>query len=372
MFISIVTFVLVLSTLIVIHEYGHFIVARKLGIRVEKFSIGFGPVLFRRMLGDLEFLICVVPLGGYVKLAGENAQECKGSTGEFFHQPVGKRFQVIAAGPFFNYILAWLLFIAVFFVGFPVPTAKVKDVLDEYPAKAAGILPGDIITAVDGRAISNWEEMTKIIHTFPGDNLEIKVSRQGQEKVFNLIPKKVSMKTITGKTASIVLVGVTPSEETVTVRFGIGKSIVMAAQRVVDLTWLTLQALFFIMTGVLSFRESVSGPLGIFVITAQAAQIGLLAVIHLTAVLSLSLAVFNFLPLPILDGGHLFFLVLEKIRKKALSLRTEEIVNRVGIALLSILIIFTFYADIRKFGPKFFRQKEKQNTEIKADSPVEQ
>jgi len=350
-------FIFILSLLIVVHEFGHFIVAKKLGVRVEKFSLGFGPQLFRKKKNDTEYIVSAVPLGGYVKLAGDSLEEYKGKPDEYFFQSPGRRFQIIFFGPLLNYILGFLFFWLIFFAGYPTLTTKVGGLLDGFGAKDAGLQVGDKITAVDGKRVEYWEELQRIIQEKKQTSeVRLSVLRQDKEFSIDVRIKEQEFPDQLGQKHSVGLLGITPFDEVVKIRHGFLESFILGAKKTLELTSLTYKGLFRIITGKLSVRESVTGPLGIFYITSKAAKMGIIALLHFIAVLSISLAIFNLLPLPILDGGHILFLGLEKIRGRTLSLKTERIITRVGLTIIiSLAVLVTFNDIARLFGDKISR-----------------
>jgi len=355
--ISFLIFLFILSIIIIAHEFGHFIVAKKMGVRIEKFSLGFGPRLLEKEKNGTQYCISAIPLGGYVKLAGDNLEEYKGDPDEYFSKPPGKRFWIIFTGPLLNYILGFFCFWLVLFWGYPMLTTKVGGLLDGYGAKEAGIQLGDKITAVDGKKVEFWEDLQKMVQgkkapakvrlAFLRDNKEFAVEVQIKEK-------KLADKL--GRKRTVGLLGISPAGEIVKVRHGILQSFFLGIKRTLGLTFITYRSLWSMITGELSVRDSVTGPLGIFFITSQVASMGVIALLHLIAVLSISLTIFNLLPLPVLDGGHILLLGIEKIRGRYLSLKTERIITQVGITVLVSLAIFITYNDIlRVFGDKIQR-----------------
>jgi regulator of sigma E protease len=336
---------------VLIHEFGHFIAAKRLGVRVEKFSFGFGPKIFSVKRGETEYLLSAIPLGGYVKMSGDEPGETlHNKSHEFLSRSVGDRFKIIFAGPLFNYILAFLIFSFIFMFGSPTLTTEVGNLLKDYPAQAAGVKVGDKIIAVDGVAVKYWEDMTAIIHKHTEGSIKLSMVRAGSPIEIEIKPTVRETKDIFGKKVSIALVGIAPSQRIENVKYGFFKSFWMGLRKVVDLTVITYKALWAIFTGQMSVKESMTGPIGIFVITGQAAKMGLIYIFHLMALLSASLAIFNLLPLPILDGGHILFLAIEKIRRKPLSMKAQEAVANLGVAFLILLTVFIFYNDIIKFG----------------------
>ncbi|MBM3249367.1 MAG: RIP metalloprotease RseP [Candidatus Omnitrophica bacterium] len=347
-------FLFIFGILIVVHEFGHFIAAKRTGVRVEKFSVGLGRPLFKKRKGDTEYCLSAVPFGGFVKLAGDSLEECVGKPDEYLAQSPGKRFWIIFSGPVLNYILAFLVFWAIFFTGLPVLTTKIGALLDDYGAKAAGLEPGDKILAVDGKEVRFFEDLQKFVQDKKeAETVELLVSRGREEFKREVMVRQKEVQDHLGKKHSIGLIGIVPADEVVIVRHGPLESIALGAKRTWDLTILTYKGLWGMITGKLSIRESMTGPLGIYDITSKAARRGVSAVLHLVAVLSLSLAIFNLLPLPILDGGHILFLGLEKLRGKALGVTAERLITRIGVSLIIFLAVFISYNDImRLFGDK--------------------
>jgi regulator of sigma E protease len=243
-------------------------------------------------------------------------------------------------------------------VGYPTPTTKVGGVIDGFGAKDAGIQVGDKIIAVDGKKINFWEELQDIIQSKKEAAIvKISVLRQNKEQEIEVKIKTKQFEDVLGEKRSVGLIGITPKDdEFVKIRHGFFRSFILSINKTWELTAKTYQALFRIVTGKLSMRESVSGPLGVFYITSKVASMGIIAVMHLVAVLSVSLAIFNLLPLPVLDGGHILFLAIEKVRGRAFSLKTEHIVTQIGLTLIISLVIIATYNDIlRFFGDKIFK-----------------
>jgi len=347
-------FILILSLLIVVHEFGHFISARKNGVRVEQFSLGFGPQIFKKKIGDTEYSISLIPLGGFVKMAGDSQTGYKGLDYEYFSKAPGKRFQIILFGPLFNYFLGFLFFWLIFFIGYPSLTSKVGGLIDGYGAKEVGLEIGDKIISVEGKKVDFWEDLQrKIQENKAKSSIKILVLRNSRELTFNVPLKTKVFDDQFGKKRASGIIGISPFDEIVEVKHGFLKSAYLSVKETINLTVMTYQGLWGLISGKMSMRESMTGPLGIFFITSKAAKLGLIAVMHLIAVLSVSLAIFNLLPLPILDGGHLFLLGLEKLRKKALGVKAEEIINNIGFTLMITLALFVTYNDIlRLYGDK--------------------
>jgi len=351
---NLLIFLFILGILIIVHEFGHFIAAKKMGVKVEKFSLGFGPQILAKKKNDTEYSIAVIPLGGYVKLAGDNLEEYKGNSYEYFAQPPHKRFWIIFFGPLLNYILGLLFFWFIFFVGYPTLTTKVGGLIDGLGAKEAGIQVGDKIIAVDDKRIDYWEDLQKIIQAKKeATTVNLSILRNNQELKITVNIREKKVDDLLGQKRSVGLLGINASDEIVKLRHGFFASFLLGLNKTWGLTTLTYKAIWRMITGQLSMSESVTGPLGIFYITSQAASLGIIAVLHLIAVLSVSLAIFNLLPLPILDGGHILFLGIEKIRKRTLGIKTERIITQIGFTVIVSLAILVTYNDIlRFFGDK--------------------
>lgn len=348
---SLIYFLAVLSVLVLVHEIGHFMTAKRIGVRVEKFSFGFGPKVWSVKMGDTEYMLSLIPLGGYVKMAGDDPTEkLSNQKWEFLSRSVFDRFKIIFAGPLLNYILAFVVFSVIFMFGSPTATTEVGSILKGYPAEAKGMLVGDKIIAIDGKEVRYWEDMTELIHKHQEGPMNILVRRGQADIDIEIMPVVRTVKDIFGKETKIALVGISPSQKIEKVKYGPIKAVYMGARKLLNLTAITYKALWSMLTGRLSFKESMTGPIGIFVITGETARMGLIYVFHLLGLLSASLAIFNMLPFPILDGGHIMFLAVEKLRGKPLSIRTQEIVANVAVSLLILLAIFIFYSDIIKFG----------------------
>ncbi len=355
--ISIIAAAAVLGVLIVVHELGHFLLAKLTGVGVEKFSIGFGRKLIGRKWGETEYQLSAFPLGGFVKMVGENPAE-EGETApppanSFLAKPVPQRLAVIAAGPLANLLLAVLIFAAVFMAGVPILTPVVGQVQDGYPAKEAGLLTGDVILAIDGRPIANWEDMTDIIHGHPGQPMSVKVRRGGGEKEFPVTPRRTSVKNIFGEDTPVGLIGISPSGETVTRRFGPIEASGMAVARTWEIIKLTFIGIAKIFQRVVP-ADTIGGPLMIVQMAGETAKMGLLNLVFLVAFLSINLGVFNLLPIPILDGGHIFFFLVEAVRGKPISLKKREIIQQIGLVILISIFLFASYNDIMRWAGKVF------------------
>lgn len=346
-----ISFIAVLSILVIVHEFGHFIVAKKTGVRVEKFSIGFGPEIIGITKGGTRYSISLVPLGGYIKLTGETEGDgLKGEKCEYLSRTVGERAKIIFAGPLLNYMLAFFIFSFVFALGSPTLTSTIGKIIPDYPAASVDLKEGDRILEINGHPVTYWEDVTRIVYTNKEPAIELVVERDGIELGFIIRPKEQEFKTIFGSKKRVGLIGIAPSEEIVYVRYNPIKSLYMGGKKLITLTSITYRVLWASLTGAVSFKDSVTGPVGIFYITGQAARLGLVYLLQLMGVISASLAIFNLLPIPVLDGGHLLFLAIERLRRKPVSYKLQDNITQVGLVLLLLLMVFVFYNDFSKFG----------------------
>ncbi|MCD5402103.1 RIP metalloprotease RseP [candidate division NPL-UPA2 bacterium] len=354
----------IFGLVIFVHEWGHFLAAKKMGVKVEKFSLGFGPRLAGFKRGDTEYLLSAIPLGGYLKMAGELSGEgSQGKEGDFLSKSVGKRAFIVIAGVIIHYLFGFFMLSLVFFLGSPTLTSRIGGVLEDMPAAQAGLAPGDKIIGIEGEKVSLWEEMTEIVHNSPGKPLSFLIDREGEQFELTIVPREGERRNIFGEDIRIGLIGITPSPETVPLRYGFMRSFYEGGKRTLFITTLTYKTIWRMLRGRVS-PEHLSGPLGIIYITGQVARLGLPTVLQWIGLLSVALAIFNILPIPILDGGHLLFLGIEKIRGKPLPQKTREIVEQTTLVLLIGLILFVSYQDVERFqlinravewGRRFFR-----------------
>ncbi|MFH1771205.1 MAG: site-2 protease family protein [Candidatus Omnitrophota bacterium] len=477
--INIIITILIFSILIVVHEFGHFIAAKRSGVSVEKFAIGFGPPIFTKKVKETDFLICLFPLGGYVKLAGEERNSCRGLNHEFFSKPIGVRARIVFFGPFFNILLALISFWIVFiFIGFssnepvvggvqpygPVPAGRftqeeiriltqsklleeegppkknfiwrLKDieelsgsdlavdnaqynqivklwrgasravhknlfvpgqmevfleynVIEEkllfwnveneqkflsglaagdsidkdrmlnilrdsrFPAKISGILENDRILAVNSKPVETWDDMRELISTSK-DKIKLKISRENKFLEIDVKPKIITVPDIGGE-RTISVIGIAGK----VVKGNLFSCLRESSVKVYEISISFIRGIGSLVLHKVPFKEAVAGPIGIGVLTAHVAKGGLIALLNFTGILSLSLAIINLFPFPVLDGGHLLFMALEKIRKKPLSAERENMMTQTGMAILIFLMLFVSLNDISKHN--FIGARKKQN-----------
>lgn len=350
MLVSIIAVIIVFSVLIISHELGHFIMAKRMGVKVEVFSIGFGPKVRSIKRGDTEYAVSAIPLGGYVKMAGEEpGEERTGAEWEFCSKPIYKRFNIVVAGGIFNYILGFLLFSLVFMGGAPLSTSRIGRVLEGYSAETAGLRENDKILEIDGKAVKYWGDVISILHSKKeGETTTLSVARDGEILTFTVKGKPEKQKDILGRQVKVTLIGIGPSDEVDFVKHGFFKSIEMGAETTWNITVLTYRAIWGMLTGGISIK-AVGGPIMIFAETGKAAKMGISYLIWLSALISVSLAIFNLLPFPILDGGHVLFLAVEKMRGKPLDTKVQEKVQQVAMAMLIAFVLVVSWNDVMRF-----------------------
>ena len=346
---SALSFVLVLGVLVIVHEFGHYIVACMVGIRAEKFSIGFGPVIFGKKIGGTEFVVSLLPLGGFVKLSGESPEEATGAPGEFQGKALWQRLAVVLAGPFMNALLAYVLFVVVFVSGQPTLISKVGKVLANTPAASAGLTEGDRILSVNGIAVTTWDEVLVQVHA-DRPQMVLSVEHDGATREVTVTPVRREAHDVSGKKKTMPFLGIAPANEIIHVKTEVSKVWALAAHKLWELTAMIFVSLGFMITGAVSFKDSMTGPIGIFFMTQQAAQMGFAYLLYFMGSLSVSLFVLNLLPIPVLDGGHVLFMLIEKIKGSPLKESIRERLTQGGMFVLLGLMAFVILQDMNRFS----------------------
>ncbi len=369
---SILAAILVLGLLVTVHELGHFLAAKRLGVGVIRFSIGFGPVLFSRTVAGTEYAISAIPLGGYVKMIGEaedglqggeeSADESAGESAEeqpvvaatrddsFADKPAWARATILLAGPGFNLLFAWLLYALLFATGVPVLTSVIGEVKEGMPAAAAGLVSGDRVVAVDGKPVSEWEEFAHAIRASDGRSVELQVepaSGDGTRRTVQLQPEAMEGKTIFGEPIPTWVIGVGAAGQVITERSGLFEAIGNGFTKTVETCRLLLVTFVKLFQRVVP-ASSVGGPIMILQAAGQQAEQGLQALVAFMALLSINLGIVNLLPIPVLDGGQLMFLGIEAVIRRPLGDRARLFAQQVGLFLLLSLMCFAFYNDISR------------------------
>lgn len=341
---------LILGLLVIVHELGHFIVARWMGVRILRLSIGFGPRVVTWTRGHTEYAISAIPLGGYVKMAGEQHAEQSHEPWEYLSKSIRQRAGIVFAGPFVNYLVAFISLWAVFVIGYPELLPVVGKVMDGMPAQTAGFQSGDRVRAIDRHPVPTWEEMTKLIYDAPNRPLVFQIERHGVRHTLTVTPKPKLMPDPLGRSKMVGLVGISASGEFQSYRVGPVTAVVKTVKQQLEFIGQTLLGLFLMATGKLSMRESMTGPIGIVSVISEGMRLGLAPFLSRISLLSLSLAFFNLFPIPILDGGHLFFLFIEKLRGTPVSINVQERSAQVSLVLLVALILMVCANDVSRFG----------------------
>ena len=347
----IIGIVIVLGVLIFFHELGHFLCAKAFGVGVEKFSLGFGPKLVSKTLGRTEYCISAIPLGGFLKMVGEQPDEEIDPADEalsFTHKPVGKRMLIVAAGPLFNFFLAIVIFFFVFGIsGLMVLKPVVGEVKAESPAKTAGLQAGDRIVQIGDQPVENWSEMAAVISKSDGRALDVMVQRNGEKIEMRIAPEKQSLENVFGEKQTRYVIGITSAGETSTKRLGLVDAFKESLVRTYMITKLTIVSVVKLIQGAISVK-TLGGPIMIAQMAGEQAEQGAVNLLFFIALVSINLGILNLLPIPVLDGGHLMFFSIEAATGRPVSLKTREMAQQVGILLLMMLMVFVFYNDIMR------------------------
>ncbi|MBF0539105.1 MAG: RIP metalloprotease RseP [Nitrospirae bacterium] len=343
--------ILLIGILIFVHELGHFILAKLVGIKVLKFSLGLGPALISRKYGETIYQISALPVGGFVKMHGED-QEPEQESGEleeperaFVSQSVFKRFLVVSAGSVFNLLFAAFVFCTVLMIGIPKMMAVIGNVLPDSPARLADLRKGDIVKAINGESIKHWDKLTGIIHDSADKPLAISIRRGTEDMVIHVTPQKKVTKDIFGQDMEVGLIGISPNGDSEIERYGPFDAIYLGFARTWDVIALTLVSVVKLIQRVVP-ADTIGGPIMIFQLAGKQATSGFISFLTFMAVISINLGVFNLFPIPILDGGHILYLAIEGIRKKPLSAQVMAITQKMGLAFLLLLMVFAVYNDV--------------------------
>ncbi len=373
---TVVYAIIVLGILIFVHELGHFLLAKLMGVSVEKFSLGFGPKLIGKKIGETEYLLSAFPLGGYVKMFGEGGF-IEGGVSDprpedenaptdvtaepvlreltddekarsFAHKPVLARIAIVMAGPVFNLLFAWLIFILLCMIGVPTVTTKIGEALKDKPAAKAGIHKGDVVTAINDKPVKRWEQIAQGVAASKGQPLAVTVKRDTADISFTMTPEPRVSKNLFGEKINGYAIGVASAGEIVTERFSPFQAVIKGTEqtwKVIDLTFMSMVK----MVQRVVPMDSVGGPIMIAKMAGEQASAGGASFLAFMALLSVNLGVLNLLPVPVLDGGHLLFYVMELIFRRPVPQRIREYAQQIGMALLLGLMVLAFYNDIIRY-----------------------
>ena len=359
--ITFIVFTFILSIMILVHEWGHFITARKCGVKVEQFALGFGPKLFGWTYDGTEFCLCAFPLGGFVKMSGDERDKCLGSGDEYFSKSTGQRALIVLMGPVVNLILAYVCFWIMFMIGYVDMDLSGKNVAPVIgvikpasAAQSAGLKLGDRILAIDGHSIEHWQQLQDLILNSKSDHLSLSIERGKDKLNIAITPQEQDLQDFFGRTHKSRLIGIQPKQindtsDLVITRYGFIESFFKAGEELWGITVKTYVALYEMAIRARSPKEAM-GIIGMFFVIKFALTIGFSYVLYIIGLISASLAIFNLLPVIPLDGGHLFLIGLEKLRGRALSIKTDQLIAKAGFALIIMLALFVFYSDFERIG----------------------
>jgi regulator of sigma E protease len=373
---TVVYAIIVLGILIFVHELGHFLFAKLMGVSVEKFSLGFGPKLIGKKIGETEYLLSAFPLGGYVKMFGEGGfieggvsdprPEDENSPTDvssepvlreltddekarsFAHKPVLARIAIVMAGPVFNLLFAWLIFIVLCMMGVPTVTTKIGEALKDKPAAKAGMKKGDVITAINNLPISRWDQIAEGVAASKGKPLTLTVKRDASEFSLTITPEPRVSKNLFGEKINGYAIGVASAGEVVTEHFNPPQAFIKGSEqtwKVIDLTFMSLVKMIQRVVPM----DSVGGPIMIAKMAGEQASAGGASFLAFMALLSINLGVLNLLPVPVLDGGHLLFYFMELIFRRPVPQKIREYAQQIGMVLLLGLMVLAFYNDIIRY-----------------------
>ena len=340
---SLLWFVLILGSIVAIHEFGHFIFAKLANIYVYEFSIGMGKKIFgkKKKNGETEFCIRAIPLGGYVMIAGEDVEDSKISKDrQMCNKSFIQRFLVLFAGPFNNFLFAFvILLISAFIYGAVSTKPYIGEVKEDYPAYLAGIESGDLLLAVDGDAVHDWDKALIKLQINNGEAVVFKVKKvSGEVREYTVIPTPV----VSDDGSTSYKFGIATRYEK---EYGIGKSFGYAFNKIISLFGSMFDTLKYLFTGKVGIKQ-LSGPVGIYSIVDSQAKEGLEALLYLVAYLSINIGVINLLPFPAFDGGRILFLIIEKVFRRPVSKKVENIIHSIGFMLIIALLIYVTFNDI--------------------------
>jgi regulator of sigma E protease len=359
---TIIPFVLVLSLLVFVHEMGHYLVGRWSGIRIMAFSVGFGPEIagFTDSRGT-RWKLSAIPLGGYVKFYGdENAASqpdfeglSKLSDAErastFSGAALWKRAATVAAGPIANFLLAIAIFAVIFSIyGKPVTDPVVAEVKADSAAFEAGVMPGDLLVAIDGNAVKTFDDVRRYVSVRPELSLVVTVEREGQKRDLTMVPKRTEIKDQFGNKMEVGIIGIVTSEQAGNFRVQSFTPLQAVGEGALQ-SWHIVTGTFDYLGNLIAGRmkaDQLGGPIRVAQASGQMATIGFAAVLQLAAVLSVSIGLLNLMPVPVLDGGHLMFYAIEAIRGKPVGQAAQEVAFRIGFAMVLSLMLFATWNDI--------------------------
>ena len=346
---TVLSFVIVLGLLIFVHEFGHFFFAKLFGVKVLKFSLGFGPKVVGKIVGDTEYLISAFPLGGYVKMLGEDPGEEVAAGEEHLSFPAKSlfaRFSIVAAGPIFNLLFAVIIYFLIFFLaGEPVVGTRIGDVQPDSAAAAAGLMQNDVILSINGKKTEHWQDVFDGIQKNGRGPVVLTIRRGDELLEINTQPTIKKAKNLFGEDIEMPMLGITASSDVSIEELGPGQALSRSLVKTWEIITLTILGIVKIFQKIVP-ASSLGGPIFIAQLAGQSLEAGVMSLFSFIALLSVNLGILNLFPIPVLDGGHLVFFAIEGIIHKPLSVKTREVMQQVGIVVLGSLMVFVFYNDI--------------------------
>jgi len=347
---SFLTSIIVLSFLIFFHELGHFLVARFFGVQVDVFSIGFGKKIFSKRIGKTEWSISMIPLGGYVKMKGQDDSDpltVSFDEDSYNTKKPWQRILILLGGPFANILTAFFIYIIIAIMGVPTLQSTIGDINMSLPAYQAGLKKGDKVTQINGVEITKWEDIGVVISQTSAQSLNVRVQRANENLNMVIIPKVIESKNMFGEAISKKVIGITPKGDFVDVHYGFVDTFGYALDETLQATTMIVQGIGKLISGVVA-TDQISGVIGIVDITAQASNVGIVTLLFFIALISVNLGVANLLPIPALDGGHIIFNLYEMITSKAPSEKVLYQLTILGWILLFGLMFLGLYNDINR------------------------
>jgi regulator of sigma E protease len=352
--ITILAFIIVLGILIFFHELGHFILAKASGVGVLKFSLGFGPAILKKRIGETEYQIAAFPLGGFVKMLGEDPDEKNKLTHidpsrSFAHKRLSIKALIVFSGPLFNFLLAVLIYTLIAWTGIPTFLPVVGAVQKGSPADKAGVIAGDRIVTIAKAPVESWDDISlKIQGMGAGKNIEIEVSREGKVYLLHVTPLATKDKNLFGEQISRPMIGIIRGDTTFLKSHGPIESIGYGFTQCYRIVQLTGIAFWKTVNGTIDIKKSLGGPIFIAQVSGETFRAGLLPFFSLIAFISINLAIINLFPIPVLDGGYLMLFLIEGITGRPIEGKPREIAQQIGLFILILLMLFAFYNDISR------------------------
>jgi len=338
---------LAISFLIFFHEFGHFLIARLFGVRVEVFSIGFGKKLYTKEYNGTQYALSMIPLGGYVQMKGQDDTDptkVSYDADSYNTKKPWQRIFILLAGPFANFVLAFFLYLAIGNMGVARFAPIIGSLSDNFPAKISGLQKNDTVLAINSHNVRTWNELSNFIKNSK-NSIIFKIKRDKQIKNIKVTPKINSYKNMFGEIMQKKMVGIAPTGKIITLKLNFSQSIIYATNETKNATMMIVRSLQKLIEGVVPVKD-MGGIISIVQVTAKASSAGIVALFALTALISVNLGVLNLLPIPALDGGHIMFNLYEMITKRVPSEKVLYYLTLGGWVFLLSLMAFTIFNDI--------------------------